>query len=120
MPKRARSDRISALVSVLIGSTPASSTAWAAACSRRAVWKREASRSASTPFSGACAVLVAAAARGGLEPDLPDEVIWWHGDDFWRYGLAAAVALIRSCADRMGVAVPEFAQQLADRKGITL
>ena len=66
------------------------------------------------------AVLTAAAARGGLEPDLLDEVIWWHADDFWRYGLGAAVAIIRSCADRMGVAVPEFARQLADRKGITL
>jgi hypothetical protein len=66
------------------------------------------------------AVLTAAAARGGLEPDLLDEVIWWHADDFWRYGLGAAVAIIRSCADRMSVAVPEFARQLADRTGITL
>ena len=66
------------------------------------------------------AVLTAAAARGGLEPDLLDEVIWWHADDFWRYGLGAAVAIIRSCADRIGVAVPEFVQQLADRKGIAL
>jgi hypothetical protein len=66
------------------------------------------------------AVLTAAAARGGLEPDLLDEVIWWHADDFWRYGLAAAVAIIRSCADRMGMAVPEFARQLADREGLSL
>ena len=66
------------------------------------------------------AVLVAAAARGGLEPDLLDEVIWWHADDFWHYGLAAAVALIRSCADRLGVPAPDFARQLADRKGIEL
>ncbi|MBV8160583.1 MAG: hypothetical protein JO265_06635 [Acidimicrobiia bacterium] len=66
------------------------------------------------------AVLTAAAARGGLEPDLLDEVIWWHEDDFWRYGLAAAVAIIRSCADRTGVPVPEFANKLADRDKITL
>jgi hypothetical protein len=64
------------------------------------------------------AVLTAAAARGGLEPDLLDEVSWWQTDDFWRYGLAAAVAIIRSCADRVNATVPEFVLRLAERNGI--
>jgi hypothetical protein len=36
------------------------------------------------------AVLAAAAGRGGIELDLLDEVVWWHGDDFWFYGTLAA------------------------------
>jgi hypothetical protein len=33
------------------------------------------------------AILAAAALRGGTEPDLLDEVAWWHTDDFWQYAL---------------------------------
>jgi hypothetical protein len=66
------------------------------------------------------AVLVAAAAHGGLEPDVLDEVAWWQTDDFWSYALAAVVAIIRSCAERAGISVPNFAEQLAGRIGITL
>ena len=33
------------------------------------------------------AVLVAAALRGGAEPDLLGEVTWWQTDDFWQYAL---------------------------------
>jgi hypothetical protein len=65
-------------------------------------------------------VLVAAAAHGGLEPDVLDEVAWWQTDDFWSYALAAVVAIIRSCAERAGISVPNFAEQLAGRIGITL
>jgi len=46
------------------------------------------------------AILAAASARGGIEPDLLDEVVWWQTDDFWWYALAAAVAVIRACADK--------------------
>ena len=46
------------------------------------------------------ALLTSASVRAGLEPDLLDEVIWWHADDCWRYALYAAVALIRAGADR--------------------
>lgn len=66
------------------------------------------------------AVLCSAAVAGGLEPDLLDEVIWWGTDDFWRYGLLAAVAIIRACADRRGVAVQDLLTELADRHGIAL
>jgi hypothetical protein len=49
------------------------------------------------------AILAAAALRGGTEPDLLDEVAWWHTDDFWQYALYAAVAYIRAAAERAGV-----------------
>lgn len=58
------------------------------------------------------AILASAAARGGIQPDLLDEVAWWQADDFWWYALAAAVAVIRACADRMSLSVRGFVQQL--------
>ena len=64
------------------------------------------------------AMFCCAAARGGLEPDLLDEVVWWQTDDFWRYSLLAAVGLIRACAERQGVSVPELAHRLADHLGV--
>jgi len=64
------------------------------------------------------AILASAAARGGVEPDLLEEVVWWRADDFWRYALEAAVALIRSCADRRNQPVAAFAKELGARLGI--
>jgi hypothetical protein len=61
------------------------------------------------------AVLAAAAVRGGAEPDLLDEVTWWQTDDFWQYGLLAAVLYIRAAADRKGVTVPQACRELAER-----
>ncbi len=66
------------------------------------------------------AVLASASLRAGLEADLLDEVTWWRTDDFWRYGLCAAVALIRAGAEREGVTVAAFAERLADRHQLTL
>jgi hypothetical protein len=66
------------------------------------------------------ALLAAAATRGGVEPDLLDEVVWWHTDDFWRYGYLVAVIWIRASADQMGVPVPVLCQRLADRREITI
>jgi hypothetical protein len=57
-------------------------------------------------------VLAAAAARGGLDPDLLDEVAWWQTDDFWSYALAATVGIIRCCAERDGSSVADFAARL--------
>jgi hypothetical protein len=65
------------------------------------------------------AILASASARGGIQPDLLDEVAWWRADDFWWYALAAAVAVIRACADRMGLSAPAFGQQLSARWKIT-
>ena len=66
------------------------------------------------------ALLASASLRGGLEPDLLGEVTWWQSDDFWRYALCAAVAIIRSCAEREGSSVAGFAGRLADRQGIEI
>ncbi|MCP4968711.1 MAG: hypothetical protein GY926_26220 [bacterium] len=66
------------------------------------------------------AVLTSASVRGGLEPDLLDEVIWWHGDDYWRYALYAAVALIRASGDHQAIPVARFVEQLAELHDITL
>ena len=65
------------------------------------------------------AILTSASLRGGLEPDLLDEVIWWP-DDYWRYALYATVALIRACADRQEVLIVDLVHQLADHEGIQL
>ena len=62
-----------------------------------------------------CATLVAAALRGGTEPDLLDEVAWWQTDDFWQYALYAAVAYIRAAAERAGVPVRQVCHELAQR-----
>ena len=66
------------------------------------------------------AILTSASVRGGLEPDLLDEVTWWRADDYWRYALYAAVALIRAGAERQGVTIAQMVERLADRTGVTL
>jgi hypothetical protein len=66
------------------------------------------------------AVLCSAAVAGGLEPDLLDEVVWWGTDEFWRYGLLAAVAIIRASAERREVTVSQIVAELADRHGVAL
>lgn len=65
-------------------------------------------------------MLCAAALAGGLEPDLLEEVYWWRTDDFWRYGMLAAVALVRAGADARGVSVEQLASDLAERHHIVL
>jgi len=64
------------------------------------------------------AVLVAAAPRGGTDPDLLDEVARWQTDDFWEYALFeyalfATVAYIRAAANRAGVPARQACQDLA-------
>ncbi|MCA1737003.1 MAG: hypothetical protein LC739_13165 [Actinobacteria bacterium] len=66
------------------------------------------------------AFLTSAAVRGGLEPDLLDEVVWWRNDDYWRYALYAAVALIRVTAEHQERTVFDLVHQLAEHHGITL
>lgn len=66
------------------------------------------------------AVPCSAAIAGGLEPDVLDEVIWWGTDDFWSYGLFAAVAIVRASADQRKISVAEIATELADRHSLTL
>ena len=65
------------------------------------------------------AVLTAFAVRGGLEPDLLDEVTYWI-DQYWQYALFAAVAIVRECAQRSGAPIEAFVAELADRSGIEI
>lgn len=64
------------------------------------------------------AVLTSAAWRAGLEPDLLDEVVWWHTDDYWLYALFATVAVIRACSARLDIPVAEFTKRLAGVHGL--
>ena len=63
------------------------------------------------------AIMAAAALRGGTEPDLLSEVVWWQTDDFWQYALYAAAAYIRATAGRADVSVRQACQELAERDG---
>ena len=66
-------------------------------------------------------VLSAGAMAGGLEPDLLDEIYWWgQHDDFWRFGLFAAVAITRASASERGLAVEDLVTELATRHELSL
>lgn len=65
------------------------------------------------------AILTSAAIRGGIQPDLLGETAW-RTDDYWRYALFAAVAVIRACAARLGISVHEFVERLARFHGLEL
>jgi hypothetical protein len=66
------------------------------------------------------AILASSAVRGGLEPDLLEEVSWWKSDNYWLYALYAAVALIRASAEHQGEPVKVFASRLAEQHGLSL
>lgn len=65
------------------------------------------------------AVMSSAGLRGGLEPDLLDEVAYWN-DDYWRYALIAAVALFRASAAKTDGSVAGLASRVASRQGLEL
>ena len=65
-------------------------------------------------------LLATGARRGGIEPDLLDETVSWQTDDLWWYALAAAVAVIRACADRLGEPVGAFVGRLGRLTGIAV
>ena len=65
------------------------------------------------------AVLAPFAVRGGLEPDLLDEVTYWI-EQYWQYALFAAVAIVRECAERSGMPLDMFVAELAERSGIEI
>ena len=66
------------------------------------------------------AILTSAALRGGLEPDLLDEVAWWSNDGYWQYALYAAIALIRIAAEHQKTSVVDIVHQLAKHHRLTL
>ena len=65
------------------------------------------------------AVLTTFAVRGGLDPDLLDEVTYWI-EQYWQFALFAAVSIIRACAVRSKVPPEAFAEGLAAGLGIDI
>lgn len=65
------------------------------------------------------AILTAFAVRGGLEPDLLEEVTYWI-EQYWQYALLAAVAILRACAAHREVPVSSLLAELAARHRIDL
>lgn len=63
------------------------------------------------------AILTIGATRGGIAPDLLEEVAWWRTDDFWFYAMAAATAIIRASAERRATQIDAFVRELAYRVG---
>lgn len=57
---------------------------------------------------------------GHLSPKARAVFSKWRTDDYWRYALFAAVAVIRACAARLGISVHEFAERLARLHGVEL
>jgi hypothetical protein len=66
------------------------------------------------------AILATGASRGGIDPDLLDEITWWRTDDFWFYALAACVAIIRACSDKRSRPIGEFVVDVGNRLGVDL
>ena len=64
-------------------------------------------------------VLAAFAVHGGLEVDVLDQVTYWI-DQYWQYALFAAIAVLRACAERSGLALEAFLGDLAVDYGITI
>jgi hypothetical protein len=62
----------------------------------------------------------AAMIRGGVYPDLPGEVGWWHNDDLWFYSLFALVIYLRIAAERSERSFEEVARALAAQRGVVL
>lgn len=57
--------------------------------------------------------------RGGLDPDLLDEVAYWN-DDHWRHALYAAIVLIRVGAPKADDSIAGLAGRVADLHGVDL
>lgn len=66
------------------------------------------------------AVLATGAARGGIEPDLLDEIVWWRTDDFWFYAFAAATAIIRASVAKRDIPIVAFVDELAHHLALDL
>jgi hypothetical protein len=58
------------------------------------------------------AVNIIAAMRGGLEPDILQDMYWWHTRDIVEYAVIAATAYVRACAQRREQSVEQFIDDL--------
>jgi hypothetical protein len=54
-----------------------------------------------------------AARRGGVQPDLLEDVGWWRNDDFWVWAYYALVIYVRAAVDRTGRSPADICTQLA-------
>lgn len=66
------------------------------------------------------ALSAAAVIRGGVEPDLLGEVVWWATDDLWLFSLYALVAYLRIAAERTGLPMSTLCERIAQRQGAQL
>jgi hypothetical protein len=62
----------------------------------------------------------AAMIRGGVDPGLLDEVIWWQSEDLWVWALDALAVYVRAAADRTGLPVDRVCERLAERHAVDL
>lgn len=53
-----------------------------------------------------------AAMRGGLEPDILDDMHWWQTRDIVEYAVIAATAYVRACAQRRQQPIQQFIDDL--------
>lgn len=53
-----------------------------------------------------------AAIRGGLEPDIVDDMYWWHVRDIVDYTVLAAVAYVRASAERRDQPITQLVDEL--------
>jgi len=60
------------------------------------------------------------ALRGGLKPDLLNELYWWTNDDYWQFAFYALVIYTRAAAERTGTSIAEVAQHLAQLHALNL
>jgi len=53
-----------------------------------------------------------AAIRGGLEPDIVEDMYWWQVRDIVEYAVLAALAYVRAGAERRGQPMTQFIDEL--------
>jgi hypothetical protein len=58
------------------------------------------------------ALSAVAAIRGGLEPDILEDMYWWHTRDIVEYAVIAATAYVRACAQRRQQSIQQFVDDL--------
>jgi hypothetical protein len=61
------------------------------------------------------ALYAAAAMRGGLEPDILEDMYWWRTRDIMEYAVIAATAYVRACAQRRQQSIQQFVDDLRVR-----
>jgi hypothetical protein len=62
----------------------------------------------------------AAMVRGGVDPGLLDEVMWWRADDLWFWTLEALVTYVRAAAERSAEPVTTICGRIARRHDVQL